>query len=856
METHIKLIQIMKKRIWNRARLFLLMKLLLMFGILATVSCKDEYLYDNNEPEWLGASIYDYLKSNENYSYFTRLIEEVEDYQSVLSKTGSKTLFVSDDAAFDEFFRNNQWNVSSYEQLSYTQKKLILKFSMIDNAYLIETLSNYYNGTLQEGTAMRRSTSISVLDTIPFESGDMLPKGPYWANYWSKGIHLLKDATSWPMVHFLESSLQNAGIEDADFSLITGAERTTNDAHIFSIKVKERDITCKNGYVHVLEKVLTPPVNIAEYLTINPETEIFSDLLERFCAPYYSSSQTNAYNQIHPENPIDSIFEKIYFSDYDGQIRYPDGNQIRTELLLPINPGRNEYVSSAAGSSMQSDMAAIIAPTNEAMTNYFENGAGVILKNRFGTWENTPDYIIMKLMRRHVRESFLETVPGRFEKLVDGNNSPIPIEPEDITSSYVGLNGVVYNTNQVYPPNDYISVYAPVLLSEETSVMNWAVNQNEFDLYLNALKSTYSFFVPTDKYFSNYIDPVSYAKDVKGAMKYWYNTETNSVNATVYTYDPLTGEIGDSVNTIDSEEFLRNRLLDILDTHIVIGDVESGAKYYFTKNGNILLVEGTGLDLKVQAGYDIDNNNIVNVIEDGVYRQENGTTYFIDKPLQAPLQSVYKILSETPEFSEFYNLLVGFPSGKEIFVKKTNYYGIDFNIKFFNTFNYTVYVPTNDAILNAIDEGVILSWDQINAITDNQEKNIEIEKMERFLRYHFQDNSVFVDGETFYKLYQTATIKLDEEETQFGTYKDKYYRLGITSDGSNIKLDTENWGSANLIRNDGFYNILTRDYIFSGNPQAYREIDGTGSGSDFSNSSVITSSTAVIHQIDNILRFE
>jgi uncharacterized surface protein with fasciclin (FAS1) repeats len=727
---------------------------------------------------------------------------------------------------------------------------------MIDNAYLIETLSNYYNGTLQERTALRRSTAISVLDTIPYESGSILSKAPYWDWYRNKGLYLLKDATSWPLVHFLQGSLNNAGISDNDFKLITGVTRTVNDAHIFSIKVKERDITCKNGYVHVLEKVLIPPVNVAEYLKTNPGSRIFSDLLDRFCAPYYNSSQTSAYNQIHPQNPVDSIFEKIYFSSYGGQTRYPKGGQIRTELLLPFNPGLNEYVSSAAGSSMQSDMAAVFAPTNEAMTNYFESGSGVILKNRFGTWENTPDYIIMKLLRRHLRESFLATVPGRFSKLVDANNSPIPIEPDDIVGSYVGLNGVVYNTNKVYPPDDYISVYAPVLLSEETKVFNWAVSQNEFDLYLNALKSTYSFFVPTDEYFKNYIDPVSYAKDVKGAMKYWYNTKTSTVNATVYKYNPLTGEIGDSVNTITSVDFITKRLLDLLDTHVVVGNVESGSKYYFTKNGNILLVEGSGNGLKIQAGYDIKTGTKINVVANGLYRQQNGSTYFIDKPLQTPLQSVYKILSETPEFAEFFALLNGFPTSKEIFVKKTNYYGADFNIKFFNTFNYTVYVPTNEAIQKAVAEGIILNWEKINGIGDTQQKNAAIEKLERFLRYHFQDNSLYVDGEAFHKFYQTATIKQNEVETQFKTYKDKYYKLGITSDGVNIKLDTENWGSANLIRKSGLYNILTRDYIFSGNPQAYKEIDGTGAGADFSNSSIVTSSTAVIHQIDNILRFE
>jgi uncharacterized surface protein with fasciclin (FAS1) repeats len=842
------------KKIWIRNSKLVLL-IFSVCGILCFNSCKDDYLYDNSEPEWLGESIYDYLKGNENFNYYSRLIDDVG-YTEVLAKTGSKTLFVADDAAFEEFFKNNDWNVSGYDDLTLTQKNLIIKFSMIDNAYLIETLSNYYNGSLQEGTAMRRNSSVSVLDTIPYQSGHMLPEGPFWNAHRNQGMYLLKDASDWPMVHFLEGSLQSAGIDNNDFELITGVRREPNDAHIFNVKVKERDITCKNGYIHVLDEVLLPRVNIAEYLNQEPDTKIFSDLLDRFSAPYYNAGQTSAYNQINPQHPIDSIYEKIYFSEYNGEIRYPDGSLIRSELLLPFNPGDNDYVSSAAASSLQSDMAAIIAPTNEAMTNYFDNGAGVILKNRFITWEDTPDYIITKLLNRHLRESFLETVPGRFDKLVDANNSPIPIDRGDIVSSYVGLNGIVYNTNKVYPPDDYISVYAPVLLSDQTRVFNWAVNENEYDLYLNAIKSTYSFFVPTDEYFNNYIDPISYAKDVKGVMKYWYNTETNTVNATVYEYNPETGMVGDSVNTITNSAFLSNRMLDMLDTHIVIGDVESGGKYYFTKNGNILRVEGTGMNLKVQAGHDMESNTEVNVVTDGLYRQENGTTYFIDKPLQTPLQSVYKILSETPEFSEFFTLLSGFPPSKEIFVKKTNYYGIDFNISFFNTFNYTVYVPTNEAIQQAIDEGLIMNWSQINRLTDANEQADAISKLERFLRYHFQDNSLFLDGESYYKLYQTATIKLNNEATQFGTYKDKYYRLGITCDGENITLDTENYGTAKVIRNNGLFNILTRDYVFSANPQAFREIDGTGTGTDFSSSTIITSSTAVIHQIDNVLRFE
>ncbi|MBN2610751.1 MAG: fasciclin domain-containing protein [Bacteroidales bacterium] len=837
----------MKKSILKRVIPPVLTLCVILTGSLWTISCKDDYLYDDSEPEWLGASIYDYLKENGNYEYYTRLIEDA-DYTPILSKTGSKTLFVADDDAFGRFFESNFWGISSYENLSLAQKKIILKFSMIDNAFLIENFANFYNGSLQTGTALRRHTSVSVLDTIPFESGEMLPKGPLWDIYREKGIYLLKDATLWPTVHFLQTPLQEAGISNSDFNLITSVERNDNDVHIFNIKVIEKDITCKNGYIHVLEDVLIPPSNIAQHLRENPNTKIFAELLERFCAPYYNEEQTEDYNKIHPDQPIDTIFEKRFFTELTP--RYPDGTLIKSELLLPFDPGMNLYGSFT-------DMAAILCPTDDAMHNYFESGSGSILKERYGTWENVPDDIAMLLLKRHLRESFLATTPGRFDEMSDSENSPLPVTRSDIKGSYVGLNGVVYYTSTVYPPDDYVSVYGPLLFSERTKVFNWAVRQNDFRLYLNSLLSRYSFFVPTDDFFNNYIDPVAYAKDVKAVLKYWYNTKESTVNATVYQYNAVTGEVGDSVNVITNTVFLKERLLDFLDSHIVIGDVELGSNYYFTKNGNLLKIEGQGNDLKVQGGHDIEKGIKINVVENGVYDQANGKTYFIDKPIQTPLRSVYRILSETPGFSDFYALLNGFTgSSTEIFVKKTNYYGIDFNLKFFNTFNYTVYVPTNQAIQDAITAGLIKDWDMINAITDGTEKEAEIKKLERFLRYHFQDNSVIIGGEPVNALYQTATIKTDEEETQFRTYKDKYYRLKITGDGTNLSLSTEDYGSANVIKDNGLYNIMARDYIFNNNPQAFMEIDGTGIGADFSSSSITTSSTAVIHQIDNVLRFE
>ena len=75
--------------------------------MLLATSCREDYYLDEEEPTWLGESIYDFLNEDGKYTYFVRLIEDL-DYAEVLAKTGSKTLFVVDDATFDAFFKSNE----------------------------------------------------------------------------------------------------------------------------------------------------------------------------------------------------------------------------------------------------------------------------------------------------------------------------------------------------------------------------------------------------------------------------------------------------------------------------------------------------------------------------------------------------------------------------------------------------------------------------------------------------------------------------------------------------------------------------------------------------------------------------
>lgn len=844
---------------------------LMMMALLSSlllVSCTDEYIYDNSSPSWLGSNIYDYLKSDGNFTITVKLIDDL-DYDQVLGLTGSKTLFVAKDSAYTEFFKSNNWGVTKYDELSLSQKKMLLNYSLLNNAYTLTMLSNYNSsGNLVEGTAMRQSTSLVAIDTLAFDKGDQLATSSSWDYCRNKGIYLLKDNTVKPIAYFTNSFITANGLTDDDFSILTnGQTRSTNDVHVFDDKIIEGDIRCKNGYIDVLDHVLVPPNNMAQYIHEGSDTKIFSKLLDRFCVPLYDASNTSLYKTLHTDFS-DSIFIKRYYASLGGITKKIDAQHNATgssvTTLLSYDPGWNGFYST----SLEADMAAMFVPTDDAMNTYFNSGVGAILKARYGTWEDVPDDIILPFLKRHMRISLLESLPSNFSKMVDEENYSVPAEVSHIERSYMGVNGEVYVVNSVYSPVDYISVYSPVLLSSDTKVMNWAINYSEassdgtlfafYKLYLNSLESNYALFIPTDAYLTKYLDPISYAQDVSGVLKYWYNTKTSTVNATIYEYDKTNGIVGDSIGVITSASFLKNRLWDLLDSHIVVGGVNTGDKYFVTKGNDIIKVEGSGTSMTVQGGGDIDQGTQCDVKT--VYEQENGTTYFLNKQIQPSLKSVYKVLSEHSEFSDFFNLLMGVPDSytDQIFAQQ----GVDYRIKFFNAFRYTVYVPTNEAIESAISSGVISSWETINAMSEGTEQTAEIAKVVRFLKYHFQDNAVFF-GQTVDAEYSSATIKNTSTDTYFSTAKNKYYKLGVkgTSSSLTITMDSKEGDAvrtANVLTSNGLYNIIAKDYIFDELSTTYKYIDGTGavSGTAFSSSLITTSASAVIHQIDKVLTFE
>ena len=842
----------------KRTRLILLMSLIATTYIFN--SCADDFL-ETNKPPWLGESIYDQLEQgykDENgtehaFKTYVRLINDIE-YAEVLKKTGSKTLFVSDDAAFDRFYQSNAWGVTSYEGFTLSQKKLILNSSMINNAYLIELMSSTEGPV--KGQALRRNTAYSSLDSIVFEPAEAMPVNSNWDYYREKGsMYLMKDRTALPMVHFLQQQMDFKGITNEDFSfLYNGLSRTKDDAHIFGNKVIVRDITCKNGYINILQDVLIPPANMSEIIRTTPEIKLFSSILERYAAPYYDAAMTSAYRVYRDKElekginlpEIDSVFRKNYFAERSAVgANLSNQKGVLQAGYLEFDPGWNAYSMSTTQSS-QTDMAAIFAPSDEILKTFFFTGGGKFLIEKYKTIDKIPNDVLDDLLRNLMKSSFLGSVPSKFSDVLDDGKEPMGIEKSHVVKTLVGNNGVVYVTNKIYAPASYVAVTAPTLVNDNMQIFRWAVKTLGYDAYLLSMDSRYSFVVPWDQTTPEnstgkgmyYIDPVSLGKLKPEIFRFWWNPKSTKVTATAYEYVIETGEIKDSIRLVTEAE-VRDRLDDILDYHIIVGNIEDGKSFYRTKGGGEIKVIGSGVGMNILGGGNLENSTepIVEKIYDQTKETNgrgNGKTYVTNSALQTPYKSVYKVLSETEQFNEFFILL----QGSGIFGKDKSFVGLDENVKLFNTYHYSVYVPNNEAVLAAIENG-LPTWEVINAQTNQVLKDKLTDALTNFLRYHFQDNSVYIDNSSTPVIpYETAAFTLTGTKAYYKLYTE------LKSTGLTLYNDPVDRSRPVHVKTDrGLYNIMSRDFKFN-------------LGDITKVTSIETSSYAVIHEVDNVLLYD
>ena len=836
----------------------------LLIGTSALQGCKDDDVL-TGQPSWLGNSIYERLDEDGNYKTMLKLIDDLGQHE-VLSHTGSKTLFAANDEAFQKWFGNNSWGVSSYDKLSLAQKKLLLNNSMVNNAYLIELLSNGRpqgeDNHPEEGRTMRRLTATSVYDSVQIMKPDQMPNTEVWAKFKDNGrsIPILKDASAAPMIHFLPAFMKYNKFTNNDLDVLTNHQANDiNEAWVNGKKVVERDITCKNGYIQKVEKVIESSSNMADIIHQNADMSHWAKLMDRFCAPYYTAEGTREYNRLY--NNQDSVYVLRYYSDFSGDgenLSTPDGKAITAKL--PFDPGWNQYVSTSGDANMNYDAGAMIVPTNEALNNWWDN-EGKDLKTEYGEIDSLPDATLAKLIKVNMLPVFTEAIPSKFDLILNDAKEPIGIKVEDVQSCFMGCNGVVYMTNKVFTPAEFQSVAYPALAHPTyMNVIYWAIDQLNFLPYLLSMDSKYSLILPSNDAMLWYIDPYTYGSEkndmeAPNVLAFWYDpTRSDAGKVRAWRYECTVDENGQI--TID-ESITRKEVTDrdvindclkrLMDQLIIVGNIEDGHEFYKSKGGTpIRVFKDDKNRLSFAGGWQIRHNQGLPVNSDDIYQKNNGKSYIIND--QMPLttdQTVYLTLENNEEFSKFLELMdYDIADLFATTVTKNNYSAgmhqkCSKNLKRLDNYNYTIYVPTNSAIQKLIDDGLLPTWEDYEAQTEevwgSEELAAQAQAMIKdiivsFIRYHVQDHAVLIG----------MAPENDKYENSFETMRrnletGRFFPLIVNNEGGQMWVKDVLGNKRNVVKTNGLYNRICREYWFKSTGVCYMASD------------------AVIHQIDGVL---
>jgi len=915
---------------------------------LGIFSCSDRYNLDEDQPSGLD-NIYGYMKGRGNFTNYLHLIDDLGQAE-ILSKTGSKTMFIADDAAFAEFYAHNDWGVTKYEDLSLAQKKLLLNTSMIDNPYSTTMISSAQapgSGRPAKGEVCRRSTSMSLYDSVTVvteaNAADILPDNPRFDEMRANrdNFVMFTDASNpAPMLHFTGKFVTSNQLAFSDIDFIYNQPEGTfhsDDIYVNNSRVTQSNIFCKNGFVHQVDKVVLPLDNMAEIIRKNPQMSIFSGILERFAAPMDSTELKETYNLAYGTD-YDSVFVKRYFSDRSFgstmsrsvPFKY-DKNKNTYDGALKYDPGWNGYIPEIANDRkpMMEDMAVMFVPSDEAIRNWWSGG---VIEKYYGTIENTPSSVLDDLIRVNQIQAFTASVPSKFDAVLNDANESMEITKEDVDHVYLGCNGLVFLTNRVFAPASYSSVLFPAVIDKtQFSVMDNIITPMNYNYYLNSMVSKFVFLLPTNTALLTYLDPCSYGKSTK---KLWeIQLVGKNLDLETHVYDCEVNEDGTFTKTGNSalifsgvkNQFVNNRLEDLLDNIIVVEPFREDKKFYKTKGRTFVKIEKKGeKNYEVSGSYHYNLDKPLTCVD--AYDGEdirNGITLALDGVVMGTPNSVAMTLHDNPLFEKFFGIVeacaVSKVNSKNGWQAADQTYGNLFNEKdpgmigaedskktkatyLLNNYHYTLYAPTNDAMDKAFAAGLptlddlndAMEYDEENDLkgTVNSRADSLKEVMLDFVKYHIQDNAIFVDVDTT-GVFESGKMELtpatnvtDVKAENLDAFREKYeivkdkngqemielnddgtfsvtYNTGQYTPGRPYKLSVEVSGgqmtvtdcrngydgdrfmggqSTTVLLEEGAYNLMAREYWFE-------DTDSKKQFADPNKMKLNNSSFVVIHAI-------
>jgi uncharacterized surface protein with fasciclin (FAS1) repeats len=659
--------------------------LLLLLFLTGCVKKEFEEFYAR--PDNLAQPVYQQLVARKNFTSLLACIDKAG-YKDILSRAGYWTFFAPNDAAFQKYFTEN--GISSVSAIDSVTARKIVTYSLAFNAFRKDQLSNYQSSTgVIPNQAFKRKTA--YYDFVQTESGNTRKIVSSNRN----GLYVANDNNNKSIPYFTDNFMNAKGLSATDYNAFY-PNSTYSGFNVADASVVNADIVAENGIIHEIDKIVLPLQSIEQYIASNSQYSEFRSLLQKMAYYVSNADLTHRYQVL--SGSADSVYVKMYRS------------------TLGFSPNNENYI--IGGTDSQIGGYSLVVPTNQQVINYTKS-----LLAYFGTFEAAPPEILNDFINSHMSTSLVW--PNRFASSVNFQGEVPTMTTGNIVEKKVLSNGIFYGTNKVQEANVFRTIYSVPYLNPSYLLMTRGLNAELKYSIINA-QVKYTMFMMPDV-------------SVRAAYYDWsFDRNTWSYSAPGVSVD---------FSTKSRDDFYRILQTSVSQPTINLTNL-SGQGIVEMYNGEYIKYDNN----KIYAGGNIDAGNYL--LNDSSKTLINGTVYYTHEVVPTGKRSTGGLLLFTKrQIGKHINDLsvadaANFGSFKSYLVASSLWNNADSSI--IGTVAggfYTVLIPTNAAIVNAVKQSILPGNTTTGVPNFAPTLAADKDKVVRFLTYHILNkNTVVTDG--------------------------------------------------------------------------------------------------------------
>ncbi len=431
-------------------------------------SCEDK-MDEHYEIRLSEGSAWEVLEKDGNYSIFLQAIEKIG-YRQMVAGKSLLTVMAPDDEAFNTYLAEQGY--SSIDAMDTDELSKLVGFHLIDYSFTKSKMENYRpSGDLEDSeSAVIR---MGQYYKFPTNSSDA-PTVEYDATN-NKYVTVWHSDRFIPVFsHYFFSTREIDAKTNYEYFYPNSTWTGSDGFNVSNASVVEYEIPADNGYIYKIDRVLEPLETIHTELKNDPDYSIFLNMYDYFATYVYDATYSTNYGE---SAGVDSLYTLQHTNLPNIAQEWPVSSYLDLASLMSVG-------------------YSVFAPSNTALNNYFQSywaGKG---------YDSIDD--LDPVIYQYLITSCVYSGSAVFpEDVVNGdlitNGVGLSFDPyTDVTNRKMCVNGVFYGLDLLTEPQLFTSVVGALFQYSDFRAALYAFDGSGLISSMSSTSVQYILLVPTN----------------------------------------------------------------------------------------------------------------------------------------------------------------------------------------------------------------------------------------------------------------------------------------------------------------------------------------------------------------------